>query len=139
MLKKVIEFNVKFGLPMVDKPMQMPYEIGQVKCQHMEEELDEWTGAFHTRNLEGQLDALVDLVYVTLGTVCASGFQDIFEEAFQRVHEKNMQKIKVVDPADSKRNTTFDVRKPAGWEPATFKDLIHPPKSNQLNLFGDSK
>jgi len=134
MLKRVIEFNAKFGLPMVDRPIQAPGEILGVKSDHMQEELEEWRFAWLQRDLEGQLDALVDLVYVALGTVCASGFQHIFEEAFQRVHEKNMQKIKVEDPADSKRNTTFDVRKPAGWEPATFKDLIHP---QPLNLFGD--
>lgn len=139
MLEKVMEFNKKFGLPMADKPMQMPFGVGNVKYEHFKEELHEWATAYQYQDLEGQLDALVDLVYVTLGVVCASGFQDIFEEAFNRVHEKNMQKIKVIDPNESKRNTIHDVRKPKGWTPASFKDLIHPKKSIQLDLFGDSK
>ncbi len=43
-------------------------------------------------NINEIFDALLDTQYVLSGTVLAFGFQDIFEEGFQQVHESNMTK-----------------------------------------------
>ena len=64
------------------------------------------------------LDALVDLVYVALGTAYLHGFgPQKFNEAWRRVHEKNMEKIRAPSADHSKRGSAFDVIKPAGWTP----------------------
>lgn len=89
--------------------------------EFMFEELQEYCDASATNDLEGMLDALVDLTYVVLGTAYLHGFD--FNEAFRRVHEANMKKIRAVSKHDSKRGTSYDVVKPAGWEPADLSDL----------------
>lgn len=86
-------------------------------------------------DLENALDALIDLEYVLLGTAIMMGFYSpppigtskrgtIFAEAFQRVHNANMKKVKAVRAEDSKRGSTFDVVKPKGWKAPEFGDLL---------------
>lgn len=71
---------------------------------------------------EKQLDALVDLVYVALGTAYMQGFD--FEEAWRRVHEANMKKVRALSAVDSARGSTYDVVKPEGWVPPDLSDLV---------------
>lgn len=82
-------------------------------------------------NLHDFLDGLVDLVYVTLGTAYLHGlFHDhmnsqlptIFEDAWRRVQEANMQKVRAT--VETKRGTTFDVVKPEGWKAPDFSNLL---------------
>jgi len=68
-----------------------------------------------------QLDALVDLAYVVLGTAFMHGFD--FNEAWRRVHAANMQKVRATSPDVSKRNSSLDVVKPEGWTPPDLSDL----------------
>ena len=73
----------------------------------------------------GQLDALVDLAYVVLGTAHLQGFD--FDEAFKRVHEANMKKEKSVassNPNYKGRDPRFSVTKPEGWEAPDLSDLV---------------
>jgi len=87
----------------------------------MKEELDEYRESVFVGDLEGQLDALVDLVYVALGTAYLQGFD--FNEAFRRVHEANMKKVRARQKSDSKRASSYDVVKPVGWTPPDLSDL----------------
>lgn len=82
-------------------------------------------------NLEDALDALVDLTYVVIGTSEFFGFgaqcmqgHTIFEEAWNRVQKANCSKVKATSADQSKRGVAFDIVKPAGWVPPTFKDLV---------------
>lgn len=72
--------------------------------------------------MEQQLDALVDLVYVALGTAALQGFD--FEEAWRRVHASNMLKTRHSSTNPGKRNSRYDVVKPAGWIRPNLKDLV---------------
>lgn len=105
----------------------------------MLEELIEFADAHRAEDLEAMLDALVDLDYVQKGTVHLAGFGAmivldegnvvgrVYEEAWRRVHEKNMQKeLAPVGDERSKRGTRFDVVKPEGWTPPAFDDLVRP-------------
>lgn len=89
----------------------------------------------HLESLADALDALIDLEYVLLGTAIMMGFYapppvatskrgTIWGEAWQRVHEANMKKVRAVVATDSKRGSTFDVIKPKGWTAPTFGDLL---------------
>lgn len=134
----ITEFHAKYGLLYTGKPRRLPDELFHFREQFLGEEIDEWSDhgraleyaaegkdrADYTYHLEEQLDALVDLMYVLLGTAQLQGFLPIFAEAWRRVHEKNMQKVRAEKAGDSKRGTTFDVVKPEGWEPPSHTDLV---------------
>jgi predicted HAD superfamily Cof-like phosphohydrolase len=85
------------------------------------EELREYEIAVRQGNLENQLDALVDLVYVALGTAYLQGFD--LAEAWRRVQAANLQKVRG-DAAASKRGSAHDVVKPEGWVPPDLSDLV---------------
>lgn len=71
--------------------------------------------------LDKQLDALVDLVYVALGTAYLHGFD--FTEAWRRVHAANMRKVRATSAEQSARGSTQDVVKPPGWTAPDLSDL----------------
>lgn len=116
------EFHVKFKLEYNDKPRVLPRDLGHFRMDFMEEELSEYAHAVSTNDKEKQLDALVDLVYVALGTAYLHGFD--FNEGFRRVHEANMKKVRAVDVKESKRRSVYDVIKPEGWTPPDLSDLV---------------
>lgn len=78
------------------------------------------------RDMVNELDSLVDLVYVALGTAYLHGYD--FDEAFARVHLANMKKIRVLNVEESTastgRGSKYDVKKPEGWTPADLSDLV---------------
>lgn len=134
----ITAFHEKFGVDYSGFPRQLPTDLLDFRVKFLKEELTEYTDdanalAAHlitdktdvantTHLLEKQLDALVDLVYVALGTAYLQGFD--FNEAWRRVHEANMKKIRTARAEDSKRGSTHDVVKPAGWEPPSHTDLV---------------
>lgn len=44
-------------------------------------------------NKKEELDALCDLQYVLSGAILSLGYQDVFEQAFEEVHNSNMSKM----------------------------------------------
>lgn len=135
-VRDVEEFHKKFGLEYVGKPRGLPPEFAQFRQKFIQEELDEYiTNHINLefelglkepqkidKYLEEQLDALVDLVYVALGASHLHGFD--FKEAWRRVHAANMAKVRAEKASDSKRGSTFDVVKPAGWTAPSHADLV---------------
>lgn len=122
MYRDIFDFHAKFGLTYIGGPRNLPEEIKDFRIKFLEEELNEYKKSVEDCDLEGQLDALVDLVYVALGTAHLQGFK--FNEAWKRVHEANMRKVRATSEEQSKRNSSSDVIKPAGWEPPVLKDLV---------------
>lgn len=129
------DFHEKYGLAYDGKPRMLPPDMASFRHGFMLEEINEWkeqgdtfpiTSEFHmTQVLEGQLDALVDELYVVLGTAYQQGFgPEIFNEAWRRVHAANMAKVRCERPGDSKRGSTFDVIKPEGWKAPSHTDLV---------------
>jgi len=99
------------------------------------EEIRELAEALRDDDLTGTLDALVDLRYVTDGTVVEFGFnttcdgpfpraadRPIFERAFIRVHNANMAKL----GPDGKPvlDATGKIKKPEGWTHPDLSDLV---------------
>jgi predicted HAD superfamily Cof-like phosphohydrolase len=87
-------------------------------------------------NEEEILDGLVDLMVVILGTAHFFGFTNkidnttIFELAWDRVQEANMNKIPVKSANESKRGCQYDLLKPEGWKKPEFEDLFQRLKAN---------
>ena len=92
-------------------------KLQQARIRHMQEELDEYVKAVKSSDRVEQLDALVDLVYVALGTAYYENFK--FNEAFDAVHSVNMKKIQ-----KATERSHLDVVKPKGWTPANLKEFI---------------
>lgn len=134
-LGDVRAFNKKFGLEEPEKPACPSVELHQFRYKFMREELLEWddsvvahrigfTEEAKTAELANQLDALVDLVYVVLGTVLLQGMGDVFEEAWSRVQTANMAKVRVANASESKRGSALDMVKPPGWKAPDHTDLV---------------
>ena len=134
MLSDIREFHEKFGLAYDGPPRVLPKELREFRLRFIHEELDEYCAAVRGLNsldkateqeqLEAELDALVDLLYLTLGTAYLQGFLPIFAEAWKRVHQANMSKVRALSEKDSKRGSTYDIVKPPGWKAPDHSDLV---------------
>jgi len=118
----IAAFHHKFELEYNGKPRQLPSGLQKFRSEFMMEELVEYDQAVNAKDLVEQLDALVDLVYVALGTAYMQGFD--FDEAWRRVHEANMKKVRAKSADDSKRHTAADVVKPEGWQKPDLRNLV---------------
>lgn len=121
-LADVYEFHNRFGIPQPFFPRPMDPEMAEFRLKFLKEELEEYEEALKSGDLEKQLDSLVDLVYVALGTALISGFD--FHAAWERVHQANMLKKRVESADESGRGSSFDVVKPDGWTPPRLSDLV---------------
>jgi predicted HAD superfamily Cof-like phosphohydrolase len=138
MVADVDAFHTKFGLFYDGEPRALPDELLQFRLDFMREEMGEYRVQRYllaqllserplnidaiATVLDKQIDALVDLVYVVIGTARLHGFD--FNASWRRVHEKNMQKVRAQHADESKRGSTFDVIKPPGWTPPSHVDLV---------------
>jgi len=127
-VRDVEEFHKKFQIDYNGKPRLLPDALSKFRVSFMIEELNEYRQELSsdlsiTQSLEGTLDALVDLVYVTLGTAHLHGFN--FREAWRRVHDANMRKVRAsLAKVGPRGNYEFDVIKPEGWVPPSHTDLV---------------
>lgn len=141
-LRDIEEFHTKFLLEPNHPMGALPNDTAKFRYKFLREEMEEWwkhqcaaydettrpmfarDEANYTHHLEESLDGLVDLAYVLFGTVYLHGFGPIFAEAWRRVHDANMQKVRAELDSDSKRGSSLDVVKPAGWEKPVHTDLV---------------
>ncbi len=123
-LKDVDTFSKKFRLPQVDKPGFPTKSFMMYRVAFLQEEIDELHCAFFDDDLEKAFDALLDIMYVAIGTAWIMNLP--LQEGWDRVHQANMKKVRADGPSDSrsKRNSTYDVVKPEGWTPPRFNDLL---------------
>ena len=86
------------------------------RTKFMLEELLEFADAQYRADLPAAADALVDLVYVALGTAHLMGLP--FDELWRTVQLANLQKERATGADDprSKRGHHLDVVKPVGWQ-----------------------
>lgn len=111
----VREFSRKFGLPTPGSALMPDQDLHGFRWKFMKEELDELDLAWARGDLVSYLDALVDLVYVAVGTAIMCGMP--FDQAWHAVQRANMAKERATG-ADDPRSTrphVLNVVKPAGW------------------------
>ena len=116
MINDIKDFHEKFALTYAGSPRELAQDLSNFRIAFMQEELNEYVEA---TNLEGKLDALVDLVYVALGTAYLHGFD--FITAWNRVHAANMAKVR-----GASERSEYDIIKPEGWLPPDLSDLVQP-------------
>lgn len=127
-VQDITDFHEKFGLDYNGPPRLLHPDLWNFRMKFVMEELNEWAEAHASQpsdvSMEDSLDAAVDIVYVALGTIYMQGMGHLFEEAWEKVHRANMQKVRCENEGDSKRGSTFDVIKPEGWQAPDHSDLI---------------
>lgn len=141
-VKDVEDFHKKFGQQYTGLPRALPDDLASFREDFLQEEIteykahaeqarrelrgtlfSEYDNIVFTQSLEGMLDALIDEVYVALGTAHLHGFN--FREAWRRVHDANMKKIRTTATMRGKRGESkYDVIKPPGWVAPTHYDLV---------------
>lgn len=109
---------------------EMPASIASLRKKLLLEELTELITAIDAGDPEEILDALVDMQYVLTGTILQQGMVNIFDEAFLRVHNANMNKVLVISRHKSKRDSVHDIVKPEGWVKPDLSDLVKPPRDS---------
>ncbi len=127
----VLAFHQKFGLLTFHKPGHLTKRKLKERVEFLLEELQEFAtscdlriadldGKFQVigtattvgpQDLAGQADALVDLVYVALGTAVMLGLP--WNELWDDVQRANMAKVR----KETHRGHKVDVGKPEGWVP----------------------
>ena len=123
MLNDIKEFHAKFDLKGAEFPVRLSPEVAHFRIKFMQEELNEYIDAVAYEDLVGQLDALVDLVYVALGTAYLQGLP--FQAAWDEVHACNMRKVKAGPNGEgSKRGSPHDVIKPEGWKGPDYSNIL---------------
>ncbi|WP_141431925.1 HAD family hydrolase [Bacillus sp. 03113] len=84
----VADFQRKMGQPVADKPTVMKWDRRSDRYHYMEEELIEF---FESDELVDQSDAMIDLIYLAIGTLVEIGVKP--EALFEIVHNANMSKL----------------------------------------------
>lgn len=140
LIEDIAEFHKKFGLEYEGKPRPLPFDLYDFRYWFMVEEANEWKDAQKqmtlavsghpeiplepadvTHNMAKALDAIVDVLYITLGNAYLQGFNERhLSEAWSRVHEANMKKMR----GESKRSALYDIVKPPGWVAPKLDDLV---------------
>ena len=119
MLQMVAEFQKASQQPVSNKP-----NIGSkyiLRWELMQEENKEYLDACKQNDKVEVLDALIDQMYVLLGTINNHGMQHILNEAFNRVHTNNMSKVVNGSVLRSASGKTL---KPKGFKSVELKDLF---------------
>lgn len=121
-LERVREFHRKFGLPLGDYPHLLSDQDVAFRIARLDEEVNEFIDAVYSDDLSEAADALVDLVYIALGTALWMGLP--WEELFAEVHRVNMQKVRVDTASESRFNHVADIAKPPGWKGPKIREIL---------------
>ena len=129
LIKDIDAFHKKYGFEKNNK-VGIPdnNELVNFRTSFLLEELAEYTQAITKKDAAGALDALVDIVYIALGTAWL--FNLPFEKAWEQVQKANMSKIRSKSKS-KKRGTSFDVIKPKGWTPPDIEQIIEEEREKQ--------
>lgn len=116
-LRDVDAFHTKFCLEVPSTPHFLDEEALEFRLKFLREEVQEFEDAHRAGDMKGAADALVDLVYVAVGTALMMGLRAVWWSLWGRVQDKNMLKRRAGHAGESKRGSSLDVVKPEGWTP----------------------
>lgn len=122
MAEQAAEFNAKIvGYPIPDRPQLMSEDRASFRADFMQEELDEFRKAQAEGDLDGAVDAVIDLMYVACGAMNEMGV--VTMPCYDEVHKANMAKRR---GGLSKRpgSKGFDAVKPEGWKAPSHADYL---------------
>lgn len=129
-------FHGRFQLPALAIPGFLDPEMHAFRSRFLQEELNEFHEAYEDNDLAKAFDALIDLVYVALGTAFLMNLP--WQDGWDAVQAANMAKVRALRESDSTRGSTYDVVKPEGWQAPDIEAVIerwHQAIVGQANLF----
>lgn len=112
-------FHRKFEMLDNDTPRHLTKRKLFERVEFLQEELMELSVAVLDQDLAAQADALIDLVYVAMGTASMMGLP--WEELWDDVHRANMAKVR----GTTHRGNKVDVMKPEGWVGPKTMDILN--------------
>lgn len=124
----VVNFHRKYGIHYYGPVRDLPNDVGRFRAARLLEESQEIIDAQVVNDRAGQLDGIIDLMYIALGTAHLIGFTpEVIAEAWRRVHHANMQKELCSAKNPGKYGVLGDKRdivKPPGWVAPDLSDLV---------------
>lgn len=133
-LENVREFHNKFMVPMAETPHILDRDAQTFRRNFLKEELREFDEGYAVKDISMMGDALVDLVYIAVGTALMMGLP--WAEMWANVQERNMAKeLAKPDGSNSKRNSPLDVIKPRGWYPPDHWKALGMSPEDQAPIF----
>lgn len=119
-------FHQKFEVPHPELPEMLPPDVFSFRHKFLQEEINEFEAAYDTKNYALMVDALVDLVYVAMGTAVLMGAP--WQMLWDDVQRANMSKVRAASVEESKagsgRGHSFDVIKPPGFVPPQTQAML---------------
>lgn len=104
-------------------PRNIDAALREFRVNFMQEELDEFCRGVTAEDHAQMFDALLDLVYVAMGTAHLLGYP--WQEGWDAVQRANMEKVRAAkDGSDSKRASAWDVVKPKGWRAPDIRGIL---------------
>jgi predicted HAD superfamily Cof-like phosphohydrolase len=119
----VAAFHEKFGLRCDGGPAILDSETTKFRLLFLEEELMEFRVSAISDDLPGMADALIDLVYVAMGTAYLMGLP--WQALWDEVQRANMSKVRANSASESKRGSSLDVVKPTGWKGPDIEGVLN--------------
>lgn len=94
MVNKLKEFQLAFNSHYSTEPTLLKHiEDCYLRYNLLKEENEEYLEACEQGDMVEILDAVVDQLFLVIGTAVSHGLQDVLEEAFNEVHASNMSKL----------------------------------------------
>jgi predicted HAD superfamily Cof-like phosphohydrolase len=118
-LMQVREFQVAFGAPIPKTPQLLDSKRARLRQDLLVEEVNELE---QSDNIVDVADALIDILYITFGTIHEYGLADRAVMLFDEVHRSNMSKM----GEDGKPMYREDgkVMKPESYSPPNLRLII---------------
>jgi predicted HAD superfamily Cof-like phosphohydrolase len=92
-IEQVKKFHQAFGHPVRLKPTALTEERSEMRMDILKEEIDELDEAASYNDFVNIADAIVDSMYILIGTALEYGIAHRLEECFEEVHRSNMSKL----------------------------------------------
>ena len=117
----VAEFYEACGEPVNVTPQFPSQERIDLRMRLENEEHKELQDAIMQRDIEGIADALIDKIYISIGTALEFGLP--VDMLWDAVHKANMAKV---DPKTGKvrRREDGKILKPEGWTPPNIREIL---------------
>jgi predicted HAD superfamily Cof-like phosphohydrolase len=93
-IEQLKEFHTAFKLPQRVRPTLIPDKEFDSRLKLLVEEVRELEEAYrYDGNLIEVADAIIDCMYVLIGTALQFGLTNVLEQCFDEVHRSNMSKL----------------------------------------------
>lgn len=119
------EFHEKYGHHIGERPVDVPYDVWNLRIKLIAEEVNEElipvlerirnNGIMSINDVIELADALADSLYVIIGTATATGIP--VDSIFEEVHRSNMTK-------STEKNVYGKTIKGPHWEPPQIQEIL---------------